>query len=150
MSVFKFLSFASLSLLFLGNIKADCIDLTGSYACENGSKLTLSLNTDSQGTVTEYTITNEVEGETKTDTISIPYSLGLLMKVTCNENQLIFESSIASIKSTIVLDSDGNLIINSKAKGRYVYDKKRRKFTWKYGSQTPVRTFDEIERCIRM
>ena len=152
MSVFKFLSFASLSLLFLGNIKADCIDLTGIYACKTG-ELKLSQNTNQQG-IKQYIVTHTSdEGTVKTATYPItsyPTAPGAMMIITCNEDQVVVEIPFVNASHTYSLNDYGNLVINIKAEGPYTYDKERLEINWKADSQTPVRTIDETEYCSRI
>ena len=55
MSFLKFLSIVSLSLLFLGNVVAECVDLSGTYSCEDGM-ITLSKTSD-KGDIFDYSVT---------------------------------------------------------------------------------------------
>ncbi len=56
MSLLKFVSFAFLSLPFLGNIWAECPDLTGTYLCEDSKygEVTFSHSVDGQGMTTYH------------------------------------------------------------------------------------------------
>ena len=85
MSFLKFLSIASLSLLFLENVAAECVDLSGTYSCE-GVLMTLTKTSDKEGlhayTSTTYGIENPV-------VLAFDESAGSVTSTTtCTENQI--------------------------------------------------------------
>ena len=82
MTFFKFLSFAFLSLLFWGNLQAECVDLSGVYECAmNGrtEKVNVSRSIDRQEVT--YILDGQifVVGGTANPTG--------VTKVTCDENR---------------------------------------------------------------
>ena len=82
----KFLSFVSLSLLFMGNVAAaECVDLSGTYSCE-GEIMTLTKTSNKEGlyaySATRYGVENPI----------LPVfdeSAGqVTLTTTCTENQI--------------------------------------------------------------
>ncbi len=87
MSLLKFVSFALFSLLFLGNLQAECVDLSGTYRCSNGIRVNISQSVDEQKIHT-YIMENSADSialvaDGKT---SIYYSRK--RKIICDENRL--------------------------------------------------------------
>ena len=120
MSIFKFLSFASLSLLFLGNIKArDCVDLTGNYLCPDGTKVEIYTEVDAQNAVYAYTIIYDRQGENSNNKYIIgkytTYS-GHTLEVSCDEAQFstkitLFDNElIESTTSSFRLRNEGKIL----------------------------------------
>ena len=126
MSFLKFLSSASLSLLFFGNIAAECVDLSGTYSCE-GRTLTLS-KISNEESLHAYTVT---EYGAEEPFLPPPFdgSAGIVASTTtCNENQIetkveasndgTFTASLAFLNERILamhftfVDSGGFKLMN--------------------------------------
>ena len=90
----KFLSSISLYLLLLGNVAAECVDLSGTYSCED-EMITLSKTSDAGGFLS-YSITakiNEIEQKSIPLYFRIPKAA--IPTVTCTKNQIetVFKES---------------------------------------------------------
>ena len=99
----KFLSSISLSLLFFGNLAAECIDLSGTYSCEGGG-MTISRTSDAEGAL-GYSATIKENGIEKT-TSFINFPKGPTPTTVCSEDQIetrFQESGNTTVTLTAIL-----------------------------------------------
>ena len=104
----KFLSSVSLSLLFVGNVAAECVDLSGTYLCENDNEtITLTKTSNDEGML-GYSVSTKVNGEERI----LPFNLlayGMVPTTTCTENQIETEAeepNAGAIKLTAMLQGE--------------------------------------------
>ena len=79
----KFLPFVSLSLLFLGNIAAECVDISGTYLCHGGETVIISKTSDKEGLYAYTQTRNGVESP-----ILPTPAEGVISTTTCTENRI--------------------------------------------------------------
>ena len=119
MFLLKFLSSTSLYLLLLGNAAAECVDLSGTYLCED-EMITLSKTSDARGFLS-YSITAKINGiEQKSIPLYFRMPKAAIPTVTCTKNQMetTVETSLDTITITLVLE-EKILTIHNIA---YLYD----------------------------
>ncbi len=99
MSFLKFVSFASFSLFFLGNVWAECIDLSGIYRCGGNParEIEFTQSVDNQGITTYIMKADQHEAPLVANGEFDP--LGMV-KVSCDKDQLNFDLNFPQAKMT--------------------------------------------------
>ena len=107
MSLFKLGLFSLASLIFVGNITAKCIDLTGTYKCPDGA-ITFLQGANKQGVFTYITLIND---EVTAFVANGKFDFFGQQKVTCNEKQVKLEIPLLSYAEEYHLSDDKTKLI---------------------------------------
>ena len=89
MSFFRFLSLVSLPILFFGNVVAECVDLSGTYLCEN-DEVVISRDLEGEG-IFAYSMTEEKDGNKVTSPL-LEILVDTEVTTECTENWIKTEN----------------------------------------------------------
>ncbi len=101
----KFLSLACLSLGFLTNVMANCVDLTGTYHCPNGLT-TISYSVSTRGVPTYF-----YKDDEGLQTLIANGKPNFLTLVTCDKNNVTIVSLISIVQELSLSDNEEELIV---------------------------------------
>ena len=114
MPFLKFFSLVSLPMLFFGNAVAECVDLSGTYLCEN-SKIVVSKDREGENIFAD--ITEDIDGAEVTR-LFFDYNLaemGVIPGTECTKNWIKVEETkpTYSLSVKFELREDGEVFVTS-------------------------------------